>query len=210
MSSSLADIKRAWLLRMLGLSEAAQTQADLETSLYNQNAGIATNRVLKTGRFYVTEGYGASANATLTLNNLYLMPFSVGKKVTALSIACNVSVAGGAGNTVRMGIYSSTDGVPETLVLGTDAVASTTTGIKSVAINQSLDPGLYWLGVVGQGGTAGSGSSLAAHNNSYVAHTAISAATDYSAYLVGGVSGALANIGVPSVSAAHFKLWLGV
>ncbi|MBN1283394.1 MAG: hypothetical protein JXA24_06460 [Proteobacteria bacterium] len=112
---------------------------------YYRVSGAASNR------FYTSPNTGAAVGqATLAANTLYAMPFIVSRAVTLDAMAVRVTTA--AGTLARLGIYDD-DGndYPGGLVLDAGTVATNANGVKTIAINQDLDPGLYWLTIVADG-----------------------------------------------------------
>lgn len=106
------------------------------------------------GRFYSSPVTGdAITAATLAASTIYCMPFICPKQITIDNIAIRVTtlkaLAGG-----RLGIYNDNGNcAPGTLLLDAGFVSHATVGIKSVAINKTLAPGLYWL-ALGENSTA--------------------------------------------------------
>ena len=80
-------------------------------------------------------------------------PFIVSETITLDRIAMEITAAGTAGSVLRMGIYSSTNSLPTTLVLdsavdktsGTGLLLADSATFQSVEINKTLTAGLYWL-----------------------------------------------------------------
>jgi len=108
---------------------------------------------------YVTGQYirpliGTVLTFALTANRMFLGPIQVFKTVTIDQLACNISVVGGAGSVIRMGIYSG-DNQPTTLVVdGGTVAASSGAGTKSVSISETLQTGMYWVAYANQVGTS--------------------------------------------------------
>lgn len=71
-------------------------------------------------------------------------PFFVQSPVTVDRLVCEVTTAGAAGATLRMGIYNADgDHRPTTLVVDGGTVATDTTGVKTATVNVTLNPGRY-------------------------------------------------------------------
>lgn len=105
------------------------------------------------------------------LGTAYLTPFFVTKTTTYTKIAVRVLSGASAGRTARLGIYGTTNGLPDALILDAGTVDCSTTGSKSITINQTLTPAVYFLATVPQGSSAGqafrsAGGGVA--NNPYV------------------------------------------
>ena len=106
----------------------------------------------RAGLYYSPSG-GRSVVKT-SLATLMAVPFWVPTQQAFDRIGCEVTVAGVAVAAVRLGIYADAgDGTPGALVLDAGAVPASTTGAKEIAISVRLQPGLYWLASVAQGGT---------------------------------------------------------
>ena len=119
--------------------------ADLVTAPIRYN-------ITTTARYIVAGGIAVSGSAggtlVVTANRLYFVQLvlmcatntwnQIGMEVTTLA----------AGN-VRMGIYTNgVNNLPETLIIDAGTADTGTTGVKTIALNQSLDPGIYWLASV--------------------------------------------------------------
>jgi hypothetical protein len=86
-----------------------------------------------------------SVSGALTADRFYAIPFYCPKAIVldSISINCTTTVSSGA---VQLGIYGDTNGEPDARILDAGNVATTSTGVKTIAINQSLAGGtLYWL-----------------------------------------------------------------
>ena len=94
-----------------------------------------------------------TGTSAITLNRLWFVPFRVPRRLAFDRIAVyhesGVSTTGG----VRLGIYQlDSDGLPSALLVD-GGVADTTTAVpalKTVTISQTLNPGLYYIGVAAQ------------------------------------------------------------
>jgi len=91
-------------------------------------------------------------SATPAQSRLVFLPIEIASCTVVLML---VQVnAGAASSTVRMGIYESdSSGFPSTLLLDAGTVSSTTSGQKSIVVNQTLSSGRFWIAAVSQGGT---------------------------------------------------------
>src|SRR5579859_8225321 len=107
---------------------------------------------LASGRYYSSPLVNTLATFTHTLNVLYAIPFHVPYPATFTSINIEVTTLG-SGNHIRLGIYNDNNGVPGSLVLDAGTVLTTTTGGKSIVINQTLVAGWYWLASVSDSST---------------------------------------------------------
>jgi len=98
------------------------------------------------GRFYTNFVETQTGTQAVSANTLYGIPFFVPTPTTYTTIAIEVSTAV-AGN-CRLGIYNDSAGAPGSLVLDAGTVSTGTTGLKTIAISQLLNPGWYWLAAV--------------------------------------------------------------
>jgi hypothetical protein len=198
---SLADLQRAWLLKQLGLTSANLTEADLQTALYSaQNGwlGQSNNYPLAVGRYYSPSEDVTVGTLTMVLNRMWAVPFNVGRQVTLDRIGLEVTVAGTAGNVIRLGIYDTQAGLPGNRILDAGTVPGDAIATPEIVINQALSPGLYWLAAVSQIQPVGDVRALGAVSSSYVGHTANPGATNYKSYRIDGIAGALPTpFGVP-------------
>lgn len=121
--------------------------ADLDAHTYNKLEKLVPGQYFQST---FSEQF-STADATLTADRLYCMPFVVARAMTFDRIAIKVdTLAAGAG--ARLGIYNSgADATPGTLLLDAGVVAVTSTGIKAITISQQLTKGLYWLACVSDG-----------------------------------------------------------
>lgn len=85
-----------------------------------------------------------TVSTALTANRIYAHPFIVSKTITLdrIGVNCTTLIASGG---LRLGIYSDTNGEPGALVLDAGTIDTSTTGVKTITINQQLTAGLYWL-----------------------------------------------------------------
>lgn len=89
-------------------------------------------------------------------NSLRVVPFLVDKTIIIDRIGVEISTSATTGGVIRLGIFNSDhEGFPSTVLLDAGTVSSVVTAPAwtEITISQVLQPGLYWLGVVGQ--TAG-------------------------------------------------------
>lgn len=145
---------------------------------------------------------------SLSTSTAYARPFWVLGRRAFDRVGVNVLTAATAssGGLIQMAIYPP-GGVPGTALVETSAVSSETTGAKEWTITQTLDPGVYWLGVR----AVVSGCSIAfinsaEHNFPFVSPLTTppaSVGTSYSGYTVAVASSTVA--GFPSAGAA----WAG-
>lgn len=102
---------------------------------------------MKTGSFYSSVIFTSDTTLT-TGNTLFAIPFIVVKTTTFDRIAVHVSTLEASTN-VRLGIYND-DGTinPGSRIVDAGTIDAGSTGVKTIVINQTLTPGLYWLASV--------------------------------------------------------------
>ena len=84
------------------------------------------------------------------INTVWAMPFWCFHEYVVDTINVYVTVAGGAGSAIRLGVYDNrvdSDFRPDRLVQGSGSISTTSTGIKTFTpTNLQLEPGmLYWF-----------------------------------------------------------------
>lgn len=160
-------------------------------------AGGITYPGLKSGR-WVVPTFASHAAIAQGQNAFSAVPLFVGKQSTVDMIGVNVTVAGGAGCVLHLGIYADDGfGFPGALVLDAGSVSGTSTGNRTIAISQVLPAGLYWLAcavrVAGSPTITASGGTPAPYPVSYasLANAMLGGHGGYTDALTGGVDLAL-------------------
>lgn len=152
-------------------------------------------------KYRSTYWYEPRNGSTLTTsiyvqNRLYCYPLFVSESITIdrLGVECVTAVAS---TTWRIGIYNSdSNGVPSTVLLDAGTVDTSTTGLKTITVNQTLSAGLYFIAGVWQGGASSPtmrAYSSGAGNWAPVAGTSQPSNTYYVAYTLDSVTGALST-----------------
>lgn len=104
----------------------------------------------------------------------------VPRRLTIDRVEINCTTAQ-AGETLRLGIYDNVGGVPTNLVADWGTVDVSTTGGKSITgLTTVVDPGIYWIAYVAQGGTANARYWGASNGNGPQFVTWSSATSDWS------------------------------
>jgi hypothetical protein len=108
--------------------------------------GVSNGLVKKvTGVWYKTL-VSASQGVSITNQTMYCTPILVDRTLTADRISLLTSGTFSGTASVRLGIYSDTNGVPSTLVLDAGTVSATASGSGyTITISQSLTAGTYWM-----------------------------------------------------------------
>lgn len=111
---------------------------------------VGWERYLRSQRYHCTMLANCTVLSTLALtaNRLYAIPFIVCGSHKFIRIAIYVTALSTIN--ARLGIYlnKTNDCYPETRLLDAGEVLVTSTGLKELVINQTLDTGLYWLVIV--------------------------------------------------------------
>lgn len=101
--------------------------------------------------FYSALAIRAASNISTSADTLRAVPFIVPRKITLDRIGLNVTGYGG-GAYARLGIYNDLGTAPDTLLLDAGAVSIDSTGLKTIVIDRTLNPGIYWLTFVTSSG----------------------------------------------------------
>lgn len=105
---------------------------------------VNPHRYWLSGRYTGVPVCATTTTFTLAVNKLYAFAFLVPMIMTFNKIAVEVTtfVAG----SIRLGVYTDTGRVyPGAKVLDAGTVDTGSNGLKEIAINLTLEPGLYWL-----------------------------------------------------------------
>lgn len=124
------------------------------TSGSNVLDALKVIRSHRSGKLKSTEiTAGSATNVLIAANQPDVFPFLVTESTDYTGIAVKVDAIAGTG--ARLAIYADDgDGYPGSLLLDAGTVSTTTTGWKEVAINITLEPGVYWLARNTDGGVA--------------------------------------------------------
>ncbi len=135
------------MLRANNLSDLASASAG------RVNLGVATG-AYASGNYYATAGaLSAGSSGSYTNGQLRLAPWVVPDPLTLTRIAAEVTGAGDAGCTLRLGIYADNAGVPGALILDAGTIPGDAVAVAEITISQALARGLYWVGGAVQGVT---------------------------------------------------------
>lgn len=111
------------------------------TSLIMPNVGYGV------GHYGPFDTYFTTSIGAYTGGNIYMAPFVCGSPATFNNLNLQVTTAG-TGN-ARVGIYNAgSNGQPGTLLLDGGEFSIASTGLKTIAINQALSRGIYWLAML--------------------------------------------------------------
>jgi hypothetical protein len=114
--------------------------------------------ILMSGYWYLPHGLATISNTgTMTQSALGFTPLYIAKSTSINKLGLYVATLA-ASSTIRLGVFAnstaSNSAYPGTLVVDAGSVDSTTTGSKVITLGTAitLNPGLYWLAAVAQGG----------------------------------------------------------
>jgi hypothetical protein len=152
------------------------------------------------GGVYYTAMVGKTASQVAVVDRLSAVPFTVqsGSRPAFDQIAVSLPAAGGTGSTGRLGIYRDSGyGIPGALLLDAGSVATDVTGARTIAINVTLDAGLYWLAYLDKQVTSAptlycpdATTMVSVRGMSAFTSLAVPLASDYiGGYFINGVAG---------------------
>lgn len=108
--------------------------------------------IVRPGSWHTLPPYGAPDTVSLPGDRLYALPFWPGSRCACVGTAVNVT-APVVGAILRIGLYTSANGLPSVLVAEYGTVVAAGLGIQILASFETpMEPVLYFLGVVRQGG----------------------------------------------------------
>jgi hypothetical protein len=88
---------------------------------------------------------GALTFTGFSPNVLYAGLIYIATAQTVVAIATRINTAS-SGNSIELGIYSNSNGVPVSLLLDSGSISATIAGLKQVTgLSTALTPGWYWL-----------------------------------------------------------------
>jgi len=100
---------------------------------------------------WVVPGWaGKSGTASPSSGNLFYSPIHVSVSTSYDYLGIKVQGAAAGGSLARLGIYEDDGGKPGDLLLDAGTVAIDSTGVKQIAISQTL-LGYYWMAYVSDG-----------------------------------------------------------
>jgi hypothetical protein len=143
------------------------------------------------GRYYGSGPITGTTTAAAAVGTAYATPFWIPQDLVLdrISIEVTTLIASGV---ARLGIYGASSnnlGQPSARIVDAGTVATTTTGIKEITINQSLSVGLYYLVAVNQ--TAAATLRMLTGDLAPVNWTTHAGSNLLAAYMQTGVTGAL-------------------
>lgn len=156
---------------------------------------------IRSGAWHSLPPYGATGTLITPVSRLFALPFWPGRRCSITGVATNVT-AFPIGASVRAGLYTSANGLPNMLTsdFGSQAVAGI--GLQTfTGFSVHVEPDLYFLAIVRQGGVAGFTMSVRDTWDPIISETAPVITSNLNTYYVDGVAGGLpAMFGPPAGS----------
>lgn len=160
------------------------------------------------GRYVMyNDEFPADSSATLTKDTVVYMPFPVYTAFTFDRISLGVAVAGNASSVIRLGLYSTNSGgLPGSLVADYGAgINGTSNTYQEITVSQAVTANtLYWIAVVWQVGTVGSGTVRATgvgNGSQWIQSSNNTFDPRCNVYTEAGVTGALNGTATPASAA---------
>lgn len=137
---------------------------------YSRNRLSALSPTAATGQHYVgTSCSSITVTQAMLADTLYVFPLHAKNKCEFKNLVINISATGTA-TLARVGLYHSTSGGDIGKIITQAEFDASTTGGKSSAITQTVNPGDYWVALLANGTfstlrtTAANGSHLGTMN----------------------------------------------
>jgi hypothetical protein len=148
----------------------------------------------RSGYFYEPQIGCVISTSPYTINRLFYVPLFLPESITMDRIGAEC-VTAVASSTFRLGLYNSdADGLPSSLVFDAGTIDTSSTGLKTITISQTVStPGLYFLAYAQQGGaTQAVMRALAGTSGNWspVAGTTMGGSNHFTSYYQDSVSGA--------------------
>lgn len=158
--------------------------------------------VIRSGAWHSLPPFGATNNVTVPDQRLFALPLWPGRRCAILGIAVNVTLVA-VGGSLRMGLYTSANGLPQTLVREFGTMALSALGIFTFAgFSTHMEPALYFLGIARQGGVLNLGLSTRDTWDPIISETTPVIGSNLNTYYIDGVAGAMpTTFGPPDGSA---------
>lgn len=152
---SLSDLKRAWILKQLGLSSSTLSESDLLNQLYADqtfNSGVRRVKLPKppAGRYYFPVSPQGVNTLAMANTQCRSVPWIVEDTISIDRIGAEITAAGEATSTIRLGIWDDLNSGPNNLVLDSGPIAANAVAVVEAVCDITLNPGVYWLGLAAQ------------------------------------------------------------
>jgi hypothetical protein len=160
--------------------------------------------VMTSGQYYIPSSPQTTSTTVMAGGTLRACPIAIPHDLTLSRIGGEVTVAGDAGSTVRLGIYADTGaGYPGALVLDAGTIAGDSVSVQEIVINQPLTAGLFWLATATQGAPVTSPAVRTLSSN-----TGIVAPSSPTIPIVGATHGGYSSGGFPGALPGAFPAGL--
>ena len=154
----------------------------------------------RSGYFYEPQIGCTITTSTYTINRLFYVPFFLQESITMdrIGAECTSAIAS---STFRLGLYSSdSDGLPSNLVFDAGTIDTSSPGLKTITISQSVSAGFYFLSYAQQGGATNATMRAligTSGNWSPVAGTTMAGSNHFTSYSEDTISGAFPSTATP-------------
>lgn len=209
---SAGSTTAAGVLQLTDSTSSTSTTTAATPNAVKSAYDLANNALLKYAtpwqvKYRSTYWYESRNGSTITTsvfvqNRVYCYPLFVSESITIdrLGVEC---VTANASTTWRIGIYNSdSNGVPSTVLLDAGTVDTSTIGLKTITVNQTLSAGLYFIAGVWQGGSASPtmrSYSASSGNWAPIASTTQQSSGYSNEYHVDSITGSLGTISAPAI-----------
>lgn len=153
---SMSDLRRSWLLKMMGLSSSTLSEADLSAQMYGDTSfNNGTRRVAEpvpVAGSYVIPRNTVMGTTALTNSLFRCYPVIINKNITIDRLGAEITTVGEAGSLLRLGIYRD-DGNsrPSALVIDAGTILGDSATLQEKTITPTLlEAGTYWFGAAPQ------------------------------------------------------------
>lgn len=106
------------------------------------------------GRYYLSNFSGTPTTSNINSGFVYYVFYYIPVLASFDRICVNVTTAGSAGNTGRLGLYNLSGNTPTSLIVDAGDVAIDSTGSKEATISVTLSPGWYAAAFMQSAGSA--------------------------------------------------------
>lgn len=149
-------------------------------------------RPLAAGRYFSSPCAGTGTFA-MGNGDARFSPLFVGQTTTIDRLAVNVTVAGSTGAVTRLALFNDNGSFKPGTVRAQGTVDSTTTGLKTLTVSDTLVPGVYWVVAVNQGApTTNATLTFISQAGLAMVHETLPGNNSY-AWQATGITGAFAN-----------------
>jgi hypothetical protein len=150
--------------------------------------------VIRAGAWHSLPPFGAAGSANVPDGRLFALPFWPGRRCALLGIAVNVTAAL-VGGSLRMGLYTSANGLPNLLVREFGSMGTGVLGTAEFSgFSTTVEPDLHFLGICRQGGAFNLGLSTRDTWDPIISETTPVIGSNLNTYFTDGVGGAFPSL----------------